>query len=222
MLREIEYSSETMAWWNLPPLIEFMRKSRIENTSITDSMNISIILHSATIIEGFINELLNSALGYIGDNPTRIGRLESEFKQHLEKSSWIELQYLYKIMFGTDLSSDCTNEIWKSVISLFDLRNILTHSKRIRVTAYEDNGTRKIKMDKKYKKIYDFLALEKKIIELVDITHKYPEISIISNESADFFWDITTQFIYQIIDIRKGEVNNIKDSVEKSFKNKWE
>ena len=74
-----ESSSISNTWWELPPLIEFLRNLRKNKTKLITSINISIILHSATIIEGLIIELLNDDLVFIGDSPTLIGRLENEF-----------------------------------------------------------------------------------------------------------------------------------------------
>ena len=120
-----EAGSISNTWWELPSFVEFLRKSRIKNLKLNGAFNISIILHSATIIEGFISQLLNDNLIFIDNSPTFKGRLEIEFSQRVEKSSWNELQQLYKLMFGNDLSSETENEIWKGVSTLFTLRNIL-------------------------------------------------------------------------------------------------
>ncbi|MBU1014567.1 MAG: hypothetical protein KKG99_16330 [Bacteroidetes bacterium] len=211
-----EANSISNTWWELPPLIEFLRESRKEKLKLVDSFNISIILHSATIIEGFISQFLNDNLVIIDESPTLKGRLEYEFTQRVEKSSWNELQILYKIMFGLDLSEEVNNEIWKGVTSLFSLRNLLVHSTQLKVTYYEENGDTKI--SGKYENIYNFLAIEKKLIDKVLNVSTYPKIKLITDKSADYYWENTTAFLKTILQNQKTEATITKVMFEKAFK----
>ena len=210
-----EASRISNTWWDLPPLIEFLRESRKKKLKLGNSFNISIILHSATIIEGFICQFLNDNLVMIDESPTLKGRLENEFSQRIENSSWNELQNLYKLMFGKDLSNEVNNEIWKGVAFLFNLRNMLVHSNQLKVTYYEEN--KKTKIFGKYEKIYKFLAIEKKIIDEVSIVSTYPRIKLITDKSADYFWENTTIFLKAILVNQKTEASITEVMFKKAF-----
>lgn len=215
-----ESSSISNTWWELPPLIEFLRNLRKNKTKLITSINISIILHSATIIEGLISQLLNDDLVFIGDSPTLKGRLENEFSQRIERSSWKELQHLYKLMFGNDLSVETENEIWKGVESLFTLRNMLVHSNQMKITFYKENKTKneKIRISGKYKKIYNFLANEKKIINKISSVSTSPKLELITNKSADYYWENAIIFLKMILINHKTESRLTEIIFKKVFK----
>lgn len=217
MNEELYCSSELNAWWYLPSLIEFLQKSRLENPDQEYSMNISIILHSATILEGFLNELLSEYIGESINDKTWKHRLNHELNSRIEKSSWGDLQYLYKLIFGKDLSSNTDNDTWKGINSLFDFRNMLTHGKIIRLNVYKENGARKAKLTGKYEKVYNFLSNEKKLIEKVNLEMEYPSIDLVTNKAADYYWRTTFQFLTQVYKTRRKDVPLIEDSFEMTF-----
>lgn len=213
----LESTTDSNAWWYLPSLVKFLRKSRLENFSEMYCMNISIILHSATIIEGFMNELLSEFIGESIRDETLNDRLNKELNQRIERSSWNDLQYLYKLIFGKELSTDTDNDTWKGINSLFDFRNMLTHGKIIRLSVFNDNGKRKIQLFGKYEKVYNFLAKEKKVIEKVYQKGDSASVNLITNESADYYWFTTLEFIEQIFMLNRKIVPSIETSFEIAF-----
>lgn len=216
---DLENTIESNAWWYLPSLIEFLRKSRLDNFNEMYCMNISIILHSATIIEGFINEVLSEFIGENVDDKSLEDRLNHELNQRIDKSSWGDLQYLYKLIFGNDLSQVVDNDTWKGINSLFDFRNMLTHGKIIRLSVFVENGIRKAKFSGKYDKVYNFLANEKKVVEKIDLKREFPTVDLITNESADLYWKMTLRFINQLFEVHKINVPLIINSFEIAFNN---
>lgn len=84
---ELDCASESNAWWYLPSLIKFLRKSRHENFNEMYCMNISIILHSATIIEGFLTELLSEFIGENSEDSSLEDRINHELNQRIDRSS---------------------------------------------------------------------------------------------------------------------------------------
>lgn len=217
MIEELENTTDSNAWWYLPSLIEFLRKSRLENFNVMYCMNISIILHSATIIEGFLNELLSDGIGENINNKTIEDRLNHELNQRIDKSSWGDLQYLYKLIFGNELFRDVDNGTWKTVTSLFDFRNMLTHGKIIRLSVFKEKGVRKARFFGKYENVYNFLANEKKVIEKIDLNTEFPNFSLITNKSADLYWETTISFLRQIFEIRRNKVPTMESSFEIAF-----
>lgn len=191
-----EYSVSVSPWWFLASLNEFLQVSRIENKDYADSMNISIILNSATVIEGLINETLNMSINSLPGNESLIGRLEQELKLRIEKSSWGDLQNLYRIVKNKELSKDISSDVWKRTQSLFDFRNMIVHGKELRISTYTENNIRRTKVHGKYLKIYDYLQKEMKVIEETSLSDgKYPTITLITNESSDFYWETARAFI---------------------------
>ena len=187
-------------WTELPKLIEFLRNSRDINSDLIESFNITIILHSASIIEGVISQLLSNEI-YIASSPSLSNRLIKYCVDRIEKSSWKELPHLYSVIFGSKISDKVGNEVWKGVNSLFTLRNLLTHSNPIEVTySLEDND--KIKdfvISSKYKSIYNFLANEKSIVQKIDINNDNSELKLITDKSADYYWENTLTFLKIIL-----------------------
>jgi hypothetical protein len=183
-------------WTALPPLIEFLRKSRDSFPKLSDSFNITIVLHSATIIEGVLSQLLKNEV-WTDYSSSFKNRLETEYIDRIEKSSWNEIQHLYLIMIGEKLSDEVDNNLWKAITTLFKLRNSLTHSNLIEVTYFLENNKKvdKIEISSKYKSVYNYLANEKGIIEKLGITNNNSHLKLITNKSADFFWENTIDFL---------------------------
>lgn len=217
MIDELESTNEANAWWYLPSLIEFLKKARNENPGEKFCMNISIILHSAIIIEGFLNELLSDFVGMRMNDKSLEDRLNIELAQRIDKSSWLDLQYLYGLIFGRELSHDSGNAEWKGVNSLFDLRNMLMHGKTMRVSVYSKSGIRKVKLFGKYEKVYKHLAQEKKVIQQMNLKAEYPHVDLITNESVDYYWQTTKNFISCLVEIHKNNMPTIESSFEIAF-----
>jgi len=211
-------SSISNIWWELPQLVEFLRKSRKDNIKLTDSLNISIILHSATITEGFISQFMNDNLILLDNSSTLKGRLETEFIDRIEKSSWNELQKLYKLMFDKDLSAEVDHEIWKGISSLFTFRNLLVHSSPIVVSSYEEKDSEETIISGKYKSIYNFLAIEKQIISKITYENSSPSMKLITDQSADFYWRNTKIFLENILSNQKIQSNLTETMFKRAFK----
>lgn len=211
------YSSVSNVWWELPQFVEFLRESRGDNIKLIDSFNISIILHSATIIEGFISQFMKDNIVFLDKSSTLKGRLETEFVDRIEKSSWNELQKLYKLMFGKDISTEVDNEIWKGVTSLFAFRNLLVHSSPIGVSFHEENESAETIIFGKYKNIYKFLAIEKQIVSKITYENSTPKIELITDNSADYYWRNTKVFLKNILLSQRVESNLTETMFERSF-----
>lgn len=154
------------------------------------------------------------------DSPTLKGRLETEFLDRIEKSSWNDLQKLYKLMFGNDLSTEVENEIWKGVTSLFTFRNLLVHSTPIVVSFYGEKQTEieKTSVSGKYENIYNFLSIEKQIICNITSESTYPSMKLITDKSADYYWENTKIFLENILSNQKIQSNLTETMFKRAFK----
>lgn len=189
-------SSEYYAWWFFPELIEYHQKIR-QKSSIEKSINISIIINCAIVIEGFLYELTKQIIGVKIPDGTLEDRLHDELNRRLDKSSWNELVHLYKISTNSNLNELTDNENWKSITILFLFRNMLTHSKPVKFFINVIDGTPKMKHFEKYEIIYNFL-IEKKLTKEVDFI-KSMNTELINSAVADFFWKESKIFIKNII-----------------------
>lgn len=211
-------SSEYYAWWYFPELIDFHRECRKQN-SLLHIMNISILINSAIVIEGFLYELIKL---YIGEN-IEINNLETrlhqELNEKLDKSSWNDLKYYYNLSIGVDLNLTTTNENWKCINTLFLFRNMLTHSKPVKFKVEVIDNEPIMKHFGSYENIYKFL-LEKKLTNKVDII-KSMNTNLINSEIADYFWNGTQIFMKNVLKSNKEfKELPITDSYEIAFEYK--
>lgn len=208
-------SSEYYAWWYFPELIDHHRECRKPN-SLLHIMNISILINSAIVIEGFLYELIKVHIGENIEINNLETRLHQELNEKLDKSSWNDLKYYYNLSIGVDLNLTTTNENWKSINTLFLFRNMLTHSKPVKFKVEVINNEPKTKHFGSYENIYKFL-LEKKLTNKVDII-KSMNTNLINSEIADYFWDETQSFIKNVLKSNKEfEELPITDSYEIAF-----
>lgn len=211
-------SSEYYAWWYLPELIDFNREIRTK-TRIFHVLNISILIHSAIVIEGFLFELIKYYVGERIDQDDFECRLHTDFNEKLDKSSWSDLIKHYKTAIGKNLSSATNNENWKSITTLFHFRNMLTHSKPVKFSVKVIDDKPVMKHFGNYETIYQFL-LEKKLIEKVDFK-KSMHTTLIDSVISDFFWSESQKFIENVIKSdSEFQQTPIIDSLEIAFEYK--
>lgn len=219
-----EFSSEINAWWCLVSLNEFLQKLRTSNLSQQDNINVSLILNSATVIEGLVYETISKSFGRFENRDSLHNRLMVEFSDRIEKSSWTDLQNIYKIVFDNELSKVVTQDIWRNTQSLFDFRNMIVHGKSLNISIIlkNDDKTTETKIYGKYKKIYDFLVNEKKVVNKSSIGRDgYPIITLINNDSGDFYWETAREFIKifssRHIDVTKIILEHINKELSKKI-----
>jgi hypothetical protein len=211
-------SSEYYAWWYFPELIDFHRKIR-DKVSIFHIINISILVHSAIVVEGFLYELIKLHIGEMIGSDDLESRLHNEFNEKLDKSSWSDLKHYYKLAIDSELNLVTDNENWKSISTLFLFRNMLTHSKPVKFSVRVKDDMPTIKHFGNYESIYNFL-LEKKLIQKVDII-KSMSTELINSNIADFFWNESQIFIKNVLNSDE-DFNKlpIADSYEIAFEYK--
>ncbi|AVR46035.1 hypothetical protein C7S20_12650 [Christiangramia fulva] len=166
--------------------------------NLKQAINMSIVIHSALIIEGFIYEAIKQEAGLVMDDSDLDGRIYNFFDKKLDKSSWTDLNDFFKLVFNVSLKSLTDSDNWKCIVMLFYFRNMLTHSKPIKFSVKEEDGKLKMRHFGNYELIYNYL-LEKKLIEKVNFIQSMTT-ELINSEIADFFWENCQTFLENIIE----------------------
>lgn len=208
-------------WCNLPQLIELHRKIRDSQNIHFEkkTLNISVIINCAIIIEGFLYELLKQPITYLPEEDTLDSRFMNEIFEKLDNSSWTEIKKHYKLIFNRILQKETSEVNWKNIQYLFQFRNMLTHSKPIKyIVKFIDNKPTPIHIGK-YELIYKFL-IEKKLINEIDFPISM-RTELVNSNVADFFWNETQEFLKNIarnnLEFKNGP---ICENYERAFKNK--
>jgi hypothetical protein len=206
------------AWWTLPTFISWLLKQRKRNIRQAYGINLTVILHSACIIEGFLYELMSSECGTPVYKKSIDDRLLIDLNQRLDNASWQLYQDLFKIVIGKKISDFTTHENWKAVIILFQLRNLLTHGKTIELKFYNKERVEPV-LSGKYSTLYTYYK-EIKLIDIKSDDFIPGAVDFVTSESADYFYNETKFLLEQLNEkIGKSESYNglISDSYDIAF-----
>lgn len=207
-------SSYSYAWWHLPNLINFLKSQRGFKKPIY-SINLSIILNSAIIAEGFLYELLRYEIGEWIKPDDLSSRLQAEIGQKLDKSTWNEMTKDFELITGKPILSYPTTKNWKAITTLFQFRNMLTHSRPILFTVEKEDDILKMKHFGKYETVYRFL-IEKKLIDKIDF-EKSMRTTLIDTLIADYFWSEAQAFLDSFFQCDDFQSSPIYDSYLNAF-----
>jgi hypothetical protein len=180
----------------LPTFIDWLKIQRESNFRQRYGINLTVILHTACIIEGFLYELLSSECGTPTYKKSIDDRLLIDLNKRLDNASWLQYQELFKIVFGKKITEFTTPENWKAVTMLFQLRNLLTHGKTIELKFYTKEQVEPV-LSGKFATLYTYF----KEIKLIDTKSKFflpGAVDFVSSESADFFYNETKFLLGQL------------------------
>lgn len=215
-----EYDNSILhnAWWVLPDLIDWLIKKRQLKKSPSYGINLTIILQTACLIEGFLYELISTEIGTPVYKKSLNDRLLIDLNLRLENASWILYQDLFKIVFAKKISDYTTNHNWKAINMLFNLRNMLTHGKTVELKFYDDKQLEPI-FTGKYSNLYSYY----KEVKLIDVKSKAfiaGNVDFVSMESADYFYQ-EGKFLLEQLYLKIGNTNEqIATSYEMAFSHK--
>ncbi len=210
--------------------IDFLYEHRkgIKNSDIRTGINISIIIHSACCIEGFLEynltkllykrkEIINKVT-FEDFSKRRIfhsflNKLEMDLEAKISKTTGID-----NFNSLIDLFSYRNNPVnfkqfkhWEGITVLFQLRNVLAHGRQVsakRVIAYFTQGAWEDDFVGGYRKAESYL-LKKNLVK-----HNFTEAEkinhIFTNKVTDHFFSITRQFIKFAENIFETEMNESK------------
>lgn len=183
---EYDHASISFAWWSMPKFIDWLKNQRKFNPNETFGINLTIILQSATLIEGYLYELLSGECEGPLYNKSMEDRLLIDLNNRLSKASWLNYQELFLLIIGKKLSDFIDKESWKAINILFQLRNLLTHGKSVELKFYS-RSQKEPEIKGKYKTIYEYYK-EVKIIDVKSDDFAPGAVGFVTSESADFFF----------------------------------
>ena len=193
------YTSETLAYFNLPVFIEKLKTLRSEKDN--SNVNYTIILLSTTIIESVLFDIINLTLKYSYPKDPMQQRIFDKQIEKANKASWSELNDLIEIVFGKKLNECVSNNLWKSIKFLFIYRNILVHGKPIVVERNHKENKLEEDYVGKFKLIHEFLIENRVVLKT--------EHGILNDKVADYFWTQTKSFITNVSECLSDNKNKV-------------
>ncbi len=207
-------------WPTIPGTVKLLQKSRA--TLKTDKLyaelhqrirgvNATIILLSATCIEGFLVEcLLSYTIGYrFATKDTFQRRLDLDFLKNISKATFKDFPELFTLTLGIPLSELITDKpLLESVRTLIDFRNGIAHGRSISYETYATDLGDDVdyEMENQYKAIHAYLTKNKFV---------YRHEDILKNEIADHFAGIVKPYIDVVIPLLpEVQSDNVKSLVK--------
>lgn len=146
---------------------------------IIQSINLSILLNLNSLVEGYVEDLLNSKLkdhrlniylNYKYKNITKdefktYQKTVKALKKDINKNTWDKLLPSFEKVFNKKIEDIFDKELWDAINCQFTLRNMLSHGNTIKSDISFDNktGERLTKWNKRYNEVYEYLFREKLI-----------------------------------------------------------
>lgn len=174
------------------------------------STNITIILNSCMILEGFLFTILKDYLFIakhrIGegsmiekiDHPTLFTKFLLEYSNRLDENGWRDYLNLFELF--TDCKIERNTEQWNAVDILFSYRNFLVHGNEIELFLSGDSIS-KIKIEpsnRKLNRIIEYLRVK----GLINIDENKIQVDLLNHKIADHFYYEMKRFaiyIYELI-----------------------
>ena len=194
---------ENLVWNTFPKMVKWLQKERNAcksgnhfNLQMQNrSFNATIILLSATCIEGFLVEcLLSYTIGSIYlINDTFEGRLEHDFREKVSKATFDDFPDLFKIAMGKPLRHLIEEKnLIDGIQALIDFRNGLAHARSVAYHINENTsvGGTKFEMGNQYKNVHSYLKKQR---------IAFSDENIISNDIADHFARLVKPFIDAVV-----------------------
>lgn len=173
------------------------------------STNITIILNSCMILEGFLFTILKDYLFIaehrIGeqsriekiDHPKLFKKFLLEYSSRLDDNGWRDYLNLFELF--TNCKIDKRNEHWNSVDVLFNYINFLVHGNEIDLYLSGDSISN-IKIEpanRKLNKIIDYL----KATDLIKVDETKVQVDLLNNKVADHFYYEMKMFAIYIFEL---------------------
>jgi hypothetical protein len=219
---------ERPIWTMLPSTIEVLKAQR-RKPDATDftkkiffrqgqGINATIILMSATCIEGFIVECLKSfTMGYrFSDFKKFEGRLNLDFLKRIDKASFAEFPDLFKLTLGAklqDLIAD--KDLVDAIQKLIDFRNGIGHGRSVIYVARDEFVPLKdepnLEVEEQYQTVHKYLEAK----GLVNGTE-----NMFNDAVADYFSSLVKPYMIIVLSLLPSDPqsDNVKHLVEFAFK----
>ncbi len=207
---------QVTAWWTsivwatVPSTIEWLQRERESAKSIDSphknlhrGINSTIVLLSASCIEGFLVECLQSFASRIHLKDTFHNRLSLDYIERVSTATYAKMSGLFRVAVGKSLDELLENQqIHKQVKNLFKFRNGLAHGRSAEYRSYSKNysGKREFEAHGQYKEVEEYL-IKNKLISGNEIGRQ----DLFSDKIADHFASLVEPYIRCVVSVLPKE-----------------
>ena len=202
-------------WHNSINLVNWNSRARYNQECVSlklvESLNVSIIISSCTIIEGFLNSTLKDHI-FIIDTKTNpkvviqgiemtflelkkcefIKRILDDYTLTLQQGKFDNYLRIFKILVDIDIKKSIPDEVFEGTRKMFQLRNQFVHGAEIEYEEIKDKEGRKLNTPiGKYRSVVDYLNKPNIGLNLIESG----KVHLLKNEVANHFHSITNEFI---------------------------
>ncbi len=212
-MTENSFPNRIPLWRNLPSTINWIKDNRnLANfdfyearfLNIPHGINGVIILNSASMIEGFFEEILIINLDFLKNQnlfkrnkrvQKDIDRFIDSYFLKISKATFYNYSELFETILGLKLNNiinEIDSNIWKRISTLFDFRNVLAHSQSISMEIDPTND--EYEFVGKFRKLQDYFFEEHLISESLSDDELFISM-FLSDQIADHFFQLSIDFI---------------------------
>lgn len=226
-LDEEEFSIHSYPWQNLLDVVVWkIEQAKKVEFSIEHSLNYSLIVDLAGVVEGFTNHFLDiileertttsyteEQLDELIENNDKLEeendfliRLTDYVGEKMQKSTWIGYNELFQVIIGKKINNIIETQNWKCINSLFLYRNMIIHGKEqmIEYKRLSADNEYKISAGNKYRNVYAYLS-EQNLIDAGQTGY----VEIMSRRIIRHYYENVILFMESI-------VQSIDDNSERS------
>jgi len=199
-----------IVWATIPSTIEWLQRERKFAESIDSpyqtlhrGINSTIVLLSATCIDGFLAECLQAFAGRLHLKDTFNCRLNLDYIERVSAASYKGKTELFCVPLGKSLDELLKNQqVNEQVKTLFIFRNGLAHGRSAEYRSYSENysGKREFEAHGKYKTVEEYLG-KRKLISKNDTGRQ----DLFSDQIADHFASLVEPYIRCVVSVLPKE-----------------
>ena len=200
--KKITSSISHTNWTSLPTTIKWLQKqrksfktpNRIGNwLQRSRGVNATIIMLSASCLEGFFVECLESFVGpwEMYPNNTFQNRLTKDLGKRISVATFAQFPDLFKITLGQPLS-ESIEDLNEGIRVLIDFRNIVAHARSTTYQSFDPpySENEDYEVEKQSRTIHSYLK-KKKLITGTE--------NLFTNEVADHFASLVKPYINEVL-----------------------
>jgi hypothetical protein len=214
---------ETIYWLQLQRDDELKNDKAFRRFRRYRGINATIVILSASVVEGFLIECLESFADRFQAEDTMVKRLSHDYLRRLERANQYDRQLLFKIATGKTIDEHLGGEdvpIVKAISNLFKLRNCVAHARPI---SYVSHGEKHQDFDEYlYEMEGQFAVVEKYLIHTKKLLHAsdgYSVNDLLENKCVDFFAEQVKPYIDEVLKhLNNSNKFGVQHSVNVAFR----
>jgi len=213
-----------IVWATIPSTIQWLQRER-ESAKSVDSpyktlrrgINSTIVLLSASCIEGFLVECLQAFTSRLQLKDTFHNRLSLDYLERVSAATYAKIPGFFRAAAGKSLDELLENQqIHDQVNILFTFRNGLAHGRSAEYRSEDFSGRREFKAHGQYREVEKYL-IKNKLISGNEIGRQ----DLFSDRIADHFASLVEPYVRRVASVLpKEQSETMSDLVEMAFREK--